>query len=93
MAVKLFLDNILLLDIYRFKGFLNRHKNDEMVNNYSNSCNYVAPAELKAAFWTYQDELSEVDGILLKGEKILIPQSLRSDMLNRIHSTHLGGLC
>ena len=47
------------------------------------------PAELKA-FWTYRDELSEVDGILLKGEKILIPQSLRSDMLNRIHSTHLG---
>ena len=30
------------------------------------------PAELKA-FWTYRDELSEADGILLKGEKILIP--------------------
>ena len=39
MAVKPFLDNILLLDIYNFEGFLNRHKNDEMVNNYSNSCN------------------------------------------------------
>ena len=40
MAVKLFLHNIHLLDIYSFEGFLNRHKNDEMVNNYSNSCNY-----------------------------------------------------
>ena len=40
MAVKLFLDNILLLDIYIFEGFLKQHKNDEMVNNYSNSCNY-----------------------------------------------------
>ena len=39
MAGKLFLDNILLLDVYSFEGFLNRHKNDEMVNNYSNSCN------------------------------------------------------
>ena len=39
MAVNLFLDNILLLEAYSFKGFLNQHKNDEMVNNYSNSCN------------------------------------------------------
>ena len=38
-VVKLFLDNILLLEIYNVEGFLNRHKNDEMVNNYSNSCN------------------------------------------------------
>ena len=38
MAVKLFLDNILLPEVYSFEGFLNRHKNDEMVNNYSNSC-------------------------------------------------------
>ena len=30
------------------------------------------PAELKP-FWTYRDELSEADGIVLKGEKILIP--------------------
>ena len=39
MAVKLFLDNIPLLQVYSFKGFLNRHKNDEMASNYSNSCN------------------------------------------------------
>ena len=38
MAVKLFLDNILSLEVYSFKEFLNWHKNDEMVNNYSNSC-------------------------------------------------------
>ena len=35
-------------------------------------------------FWRYRDELSEV---VLKG---LILQSLRSNMLNRIHSSHLG---
>ena len=41
MAVKLFLDNILLPDVYTFEGLFNRHKNDEMVNSYSNSngCN------------------------------------------------------
>ena len=43
------------------------------------------PAELRP-FWRYRDELSEV---VLKGEKILILQSLRSNMLNRIHSSHL----
>ena len=37
MAVKPLLDNILLLEIYTFEGFLNQHKNDEMVNNYSNT--------------------------------------------------------
>ena len=39
MAVKFFLDNILLPEVYSFKGFLNRHKNDEMANNYLNSRN------------------------------------------------------
>ena len=39
MTVKLFLDNILLPDICSFEGFLNRHKNDEIVNGYSNGCN------------------------------------------------------
>ena len=39
MTVKLFLDNIRLLEVYRFEGFSNRHKNDGMVNNHSDSCN------------------------------------------------------
>ena len=39
MAVKLFLDNILLPDVYSFEGFVNRHKNNEMVNSDSNGCN------------------------------------------------------
>ena len=39
MAVKLFLDNILLPDVYSFEGFSNRNKTDEMVNNHLSSCN------------------------------------------------------
>ena len=38
-VMKLFINNFLLLDIYTVEGFLNQHKNDEMVNNYSNRCN------------------------------------------------------
>ena len=33
MAMKFFLDTILLLHIYGFEGYLNRYKIDEMVNN------------------------------------------------------------
>ena len=33
MAMKLFVDTILLLHIYGFEGYFNRYKIDEMVNN------------------------------------------------------------
>ena len=33
MAMKFFLDTILLLHIYGFEGYLNQYKIDEMVNN------------------------------------------------------------
>ena len=38
MAMKLFLDTILLLHMYSFEEFLNRSKFDEMVSNYLNHC-------------------------------------------------------
>ena len=39
MAVKFFQENILLLKVNCFEGFLNRCKLDGMVNDNSNSCN------------------------------------------------------
>ena len=44
------------------------------------------PAELKE-FWTYRDELSETDGIVLKGEEILMPQSLRRHAQQNTHES------
>lgn len=41
-------------------------------------------------FWNYRDELTEVDGVILKGNKILIPKDCRTDMLKIIHESHLG---
>ncbi|KAL6471840.1 hypothetical protein MHYP_G00204900 [Metynnis hypsauchen] len=43
-----------------------------------------------AAYWNHRDEISETNGILLKGEKIIVPHSLRAEMLSRIHTGHLG---
>ena len=61
MAVKLFLHNILLLEMYSFEGFSNRLKNDGMVNNNSNTIyaeNFMAVADpgfIKGRFHSYTD--------------------------------------
>ena len=41
MAVKLFPNNILLLEVYSFKGFSNQYKNDGMANNYCMAQNFA----------------------------------------------------
>jgi hypothetical protein len=37
-----------------------------------------------------RDELSVVDGVIVKGEAIFIPKMLRAEMKSRLHSSHLG---
>lgn len=41
-------------------------------------------------YFDIRDTLSAADGVLLKGEAIVIPQSLRSRIRKRLHSSHLG---
>ena len=41
-------------------------------------------------FWNYRDEMSEIDGVVMKGDLIVIPATLRSEMLARVHDSHLG---
>ena len=41
-------------------------------------------------YWTVRDELSVSDGIIYKGMRILVPPSLRPEMLRQFHETHLG---
>ena len=33
-----------------------------------------------AEYWNHRDEISEIDGLLFKGEKIIIPHALRAEM-------------
>lgn len=42
-------------------------------------------------YWPYRDEISAQDGILYRGQKVIIPKSLSPEMLKRIHSSHIGG--
>ena len=41
-------------------------------------------------YWSYRDELAVIDGRILKGKHIVIPNSLRQQVLNQLHTNHMG---
>ena len=41
-------------------------------------------------YWTHQADISYIDGLLLKGDRIIIPKRLRKSILDSIHEGHLG---
>lgn len=40
-------------------------------------------------YWNFRDELIVEKGIIFKGDKPVIPPSMRSEMLQKIHESHL----
>ena len=47
------------------------------------------PPEIKP-YWTFWDDLTIEDGLVLKNTRIIIPTSERNDLLRQIHHGHLG---
>ena len=41
-------------------------------------------------YWNYRDEISCYEGLMLKGDRIIVPHRLRPEILQRIHAAHLG---
>ena len=41
-------------------------------------------------YWSYRDELAVIDGIILKGKCIIIPNSLKEQVLIQLHTNHMG---
>ena len=41
-------------------------------------------------YWAYRNELSIQNGLILKGEGVLVPVSQRSDVIERIDQAHQG---
>jgi len=41
-------------------------------------------------YWAFRDELAVSDGIVYKGMRIVVPPSIRPDMLAQVHESHLG---
>jgi len=44
--------------------------------------------EIIHGYWNYRDELGVEDGIILKKSRIVIPPSLRKDVLEQLHYAH-----
>ena len=47
------------------------------------------PKEIQI-YWTFHEELTIEDGILLKGTHIIVPHSLHPEMIQLLHTGHLG---
>ena len=41
-------------------------------------------------YWSYRDKLAVIDGIILKGNHITMLNSLREQVLNQLHTIHMG---
>ncbi|XP_048255235.1 uncharacterized protein K02A2.6-like [Haliotis rufescens] len=41
-------------------------------------------------YFTFRDELSMQNGVVFKGERIVVPASIRGNIMERIHSSHIG---
>ena len=46
--------------------------------------------EKTRSFWNHRHELSEYDGLILKGSQIVIPHALRKEMLGILHESQFG---
>ena len=41
-------------------------------------------------YWNMRDEISVSDGLLLAGSRIIIPESMRTEILKTLHESHMG---
>lgn len=41
-------------------------------------------------YWPYRDELATQNGLIFRGSRIVIPASMRPEMIKRAHKSHLG---
>ena len=41
-------------------------------------------------YWPYRDELAIIGGVILKGRHIIIPDSLKQQVLAQLHTYHMG---
>lgn len=48
-----------------------------------------APVQV-TPYFSVRDELSVQDGLILRSERVVVPQALRQDIRQRIHSSHMG---
>ena len=43
-----------------------------------------------AEYWAFREEFSIHNGVLYKGERIIVPAALRKEVMSRVHASHQG---
>ena len=61
---------------------------DTVITGWPNTIKEL-PTDLRP-FWSMRDEISVENGLLLKGNRIIIPKSMQNDVLQQLHTGHLG---
>ena len=74
---------------------MEKNKKDEVLQKLSAVIRKIPYAKtqvhyLVRPYWNCINEISEIDGILFKGERVIIPQSMQQYILKVIHQSHLG---
>lgn len=41
-------------------------------------------------YWNYRIEITAIDGLLHKGQRLMVPISLKKEMVNKLHEAHMG---
>ena len=41
-------------------------------------------------YWTFQDDMAVIDGVILKGRYTVIPETLQRQALEQFHDNHMG---
>ena len=44
-------------------------------------------------YWSYHDELGILDGLILKGNRIVVPNQCQDEILTQLHEGHFGIEC
>ena len=61
----------------------------ECINNGWPKNMYDVPLDIQP-YWCFRDELALLDGLVMKGSRVVIPKSLIADTLSRLHDGHQG---
>ena len=41
-------------------------------------------------YWSFRDDMAVIDGVILKGRHIVIPEALKQQVLDQLHINHMG---
>ena len=61
---------------------------DYVLNGWPNNKSQVDPAV--RPYFSFRDEITIYQDVLLKGDRIIVPTTLRNEMRQKIHHGHLG---